>query len=142
MTNVVNVVGGSCKRKDNLREQQVAHIIEALEKEEINSGRGLNQESTLARPCDTRWSSHYNTILGMINLFDSIIGILRTIVDEGAKSSQRGEASRLVRDMLSFDFVFDLHLMKSVLGITNELCKALQRKNQDIVNAMVLVDIS
>lgn len=58
LTNVVNVVGGSCKRKDSLREQQVAQIIEALENEKITSGQGLNQESTLARPCDTRWSSY------------------------------------------------------------------------------------
>lgn len=56
----------------------------------------------------------------MINLFGSIIGVLRTIVEEGALSSQQGEASRLVRDMLSFEFVFDLHLMKSTLGINKK----------------------
>ncbi|XVF69677.1 hypothetical protein PTKIN_Ptkin11bG0100900 [Pterospermum kingtungense] len=32
--------------------------------------------------------------------------------------------------------------MKVILGITNELSKALQRKDQDIVNAMTLVKIS
>ena len=32
--------------------------------------------------------------------------------------------------------------MKGVLGISNELSQALQRKDQDIVNAMKLVDIS
>ena len=32
--------------------------------------------------------------------------------------------------------------MKGVLGINNELSQALQRKDQDIVNAMKLVDIS
>ena len=43
--------------------------------------------------------------------------------------------------MQSFDFVFNLHLMKDILGITNELSQALQRKDQDIVNAMKLVGI-
>ena len=38
--------------------------------------------------------------------------------------------------------MFDLHLMKGVLGISNELSQALQRKDQDIVSAMKLVDIS
>ena len=38
--------------------------------------------------------------------------------------------------------MFGLHLMKGVLGISNELSQALQQKDQDIVNAMKLVDIS
>ena len=42
----------------------------------------------------------------------------------------------------SFEFAFTLHLMKSVLGVTHELSEALQRKNQDIFNAMSLVKIS
>ena len=41
----------------------------------------------------------------------------------------------------SFDFVFTLYLIKAILGITNELSKALQRRDQDIVNAMVLEKI-
>ena len=32
--------------------------------------------------------------------------------------------------------------MKTILGITNDLSQALQRKNQDIVNAMTLVKIT
>ncbi|GAV61470.1 Dimer_Tnp_hAT domain-containing protein [Cephalotus follicularis] len=42
----------------------------------------------------------------------------------------------------SFDFAFTLHLMRSILAITNELSQALQRKDQDIVNAMTLVKVS
>ena len=44
-----------------------------------------------------------------------------------------------MRSILSFEFVFALYLMKNILGITNELSIALQKKNQDIVNAMDLV---
>ena len=48
-----------------------------------------------------------------------------------------------MRSILSFEFVFTLHLMKNILGITNELSIALQKKkNQDIVNAMDLVKVS
>ncbi|XP_021802819.1 uncharacterized protein LOC110746897 [Prunus avium] len=42
----------------------------------------------------------------------------------------------------SFDFVFSLHLMRNILGITNALSQALQRDEQDIVNAMDLVELS
>ncbi|KAL4625418.1 hypothetical protein ACB092_05G024200 [Castanea dentata] len=82
---VFNIVGASCKRHDILREKRNAEVIEALKNNEISIGRGLNQEISLKRPGNTRWS---------------------------------------------------------VLGISNELSQALQRKDQDIVNAMKLVDIS
>ena len=54
VSNIVNVVGGSCKRRDILREKQAAKIIEALSNNDIGSGRGLNQESTLVCASDTR----------------------------------------------------------------------------------------
>jgi len=41
-----------------------------------------------------------------------------------------------------FEFAFHLHLTKMVLGITNDLSQALQRKDQDIVNAMNLFKFS
>ncbi|KAK4269479.1 hypothetical protein QN277_022633 [Acacia crassicarpa] len=44
--------------------------------------------------------------------------------------------------METFEFVLLLHLMINVLAITNELSQALQRKDQDIVNAMTLVKVS
>ena len=44
--------------------------------------------------------------------------------------------------MENIEFVFLLFLMKKVLGITNELSQALQRKDQDLLNAMQFVQIS
>ncbi|CAN6562598.1 unnamed protein product [Malus baccata var. baccata] len=48
------------------------------------------------------------------------------------------EATGLFKDIQTFDFVFHLFLMRLILGITNELSQALQKKDQDIVNAMAL----
>ncbi|XP_008245462.1 PREDICTED: uncharacterized protein LOC103343584 [Prunus mume] len=76
-SSVVNIIRASCKRRDALREQQQKDIMKALEIDDLETGRGLNQETTLKRPCDTR--------------------------------------------------------------ITNNLSKALQKKDQDIVNAMMFV---
>jgi hypothetical protein len=39
----------------------------------------------------------------------------------------------------SFDFVFCLHLMFTILGYTNDLSECLQRREQDILNAITLV---
>ncbi|XP_050125766.1 uncharacterized protein LOC126603046 [Malus sylvestris] len=49
------------------------------------------------------------------------------------------EEKRLLKDLQSFEFVFLLFLMKSILGVTNDLSQALQKKDQEIVNAMALV---
>ncbi|KAL5557496.1 hypothetical protein UlMin_039732 [Ulmus minor] len=141
ITSVVNIVGASSKRCDILRGKQYDKIAEALESGEILSGRGLNQEISLKRPGDTRWGSHYGTLISLIALFSSVIDVLAIVADDGANSEQRFEANNLLQLMLTFEFVFSLHLMKTLLGITNELSKALQRKDQDIVNAMNLVKI-
>ncbi|XP_065626546.1 uncharacterized protein LOC136066336 [Quercus suber] len=87
-------------------------------------------------------SSHYGALVNLIHMFSSVIDVIETIIEDGLDSDQRAEANILINLLQTFEFVFDLHLMKGVLGISNELSQALQRKDQDIVNAMKLVDIS
>ena len=53
-SSVVNIIGASCKSRDALREQQQKDIMETLEIDDLETGRELNQETTLKRPCDTR----------------------------------------------------------------------------------------
>ncbi|XP_065637932.1 uncharacterized protein LOC111986567 [Quercus suber] len=53
VSNLVIVVGGSCKRRDALRGAQFAKIKEDLENGVCRSGQGLNQETNLKRPGDT-----------------------------------------------------------------------------------------
>ena len=141
VTNVVNVVGASSKRRDILHDKQFVVVSESLKHGELSSGQGLNQETTLKRACDTRWGSHYGTLLRLINMFSYVIEVLEIIVEEGSNSKHRYEATNLLESMQSFNFVFSLHLMRTILGVTNELSQALQRKDQDIVNAMTLVKV-
>ncbi|KAJ0663101.1 putative ribonuclease H-like superfamily [Helianthus annuus] len=51
---VVTTVSASCKRKDMLREEKKARVEKELLEGEIKTGKGLNQEVSLARPGDTR----------------------------------------------------------------------------------------
>ncbi|KAK6125832.1 hypothetical protein DH2020_040428 [Rehmannia glutinosa] len=139
---VVNVVGGSCKRSDLLREKHSNFIVEALETGEISSGRGFNQESSLRRAGDTRWGSHYNSLIDLLSMFSAVGDVLEMIYEDGSSSSdQKLEAFNLSKSIYSFDFVFNLHMMRTVLGISSELSQALQLKDQDIVNAMDLVKV-
>uniref|UniRef100_A0A2N9F8G4 TTF-type domain-containing protein n=1 Tax=Fagus sylvatica TaxID=28930 RepID=A0A2N9F8G4_FAGSY len=136
VANVVNIAGGSCKRLDLLKEKQAIRVVESVHNGELPSGQGLNQETSLKRSCDTRWSSHYNTMISLIDMFPSIVDVLDAVAEDGATSELRGQAEHLSHFIQSFGFVFNLHLMRYILGVSNELSQALQRKDQDIVNAM------
>ncbi|XP_019234399.1 PREDICTED: zinc finger MYM-type protein 1-like [Nicotiana attenuata] len=57
-------------------------------------------------------------------------------------SLDRFAAKNLLGNIQEFEFVFLLHLMFKMLLFTNELNKALQKKDQDIVNAMRLLDLA
>ncbi|XP_024963945.1 zinc finger MYM-type protein 1-like [Cynara cardunculus var. scolymus] len=121
VNNVVNVVGSSCKRLDFLQEQQGAEVIEALNLGEIPSGRGLNQETSLSRAFDTY--------------------VLDMIEKDGLTHEQKYEACQLSNALYLFAYVFCLHFIRIMLGITNKLSQALQKIEQDIVNAMNLVRV-
>ncbi|XP_022859487.1 uncharacterized protein LOC111380220 [Olea europaea var. sylvestris] len=105
---LVNIVGGSAKRSDLIRENQRLKILESLSIGEISSGR---------------------------------VEVIEMIATDSTSTGTRGDACISLELMLRFEFAFNLYLVKKILGISNELSKALQRKDQDIVNAMKLVQI-
>ena len=75
-------------------------------------------------------------------MFSAVVDVLE-IIEEDGLSDQKVEVRSIMMSILSFEFFFALNLMKNILGITNELSIALQKKkNQDIVNAMDLVKVS
>ncbi|XP_023767029.1 uncharacterized protein LOC111915619 [Lactuca sativa] len=122
-----------------MRESQKEKLEESIGRGEIETKNGLNQELSLTRAGDARWNSHYKTLSRLVGLFSSIFGVLEYIEDEGLNSFSQRQASGLRIYLRSFDFVFYLQLMLKILGITNILSQALQRKDQDIVNAISLV---
>ncbi|XP_039121805.1 zinc finger MYM-type protein 1-like [Dioscorea cayenensis subsp. rotundata] len=71
VTMIANVAGASCKRKDQLRQHHHDRLVEQLEKVDIVSGRGKNQESSLARP---------------------VLDVLQHVHDDGASNDNRGIA--------------------------------------------------
>ncbi|KAH7655857.1 Ribonuclease H-like protein [Dioscorea alata] len=137
---IVNIVGASCKRKDALLQTHHQKIVERLETGEICSGKGKHQETNLAKAGDTRWGSHFTTLIHLLTMWESVLEVLQNVCQDGSIANQKGLASSLISKMESFEFVFVLHLMMKVLGITNELSNALQQKDQNIVNAMALID--
>ncbi|KAH7650649.1 Ribonuclease H-like protein [Dioscorea alata] len=135
-----NRIVTSCKRRDQLQQHHHNRLVEQLEKVEIVSGKGKNQESSLARPNDTHWESHYTTILRLICMWTSILEVLQNVHDDGASNDNRGIVASLIDKMENYKFVFVMYLMRRLLGMTNELSLALQQKDQNIVQAMRLIE--
>ena len=136
---IVNTVGASCMRKDALLAKHHDVLLEKLESGEIITGKGLNQECSLARPGDTRWGSHLKTLLRILVMWEAVIDILEIVKKDSVKPGNNGGAFGLIGKMERFDFVFIMHLMIELLSITDSLSHALQRKDQDIVEAMQLI---
>ncbi|KAF8403680.1 hypothetical protein HHK36_011784 [Tetracentron sinense] len=96
VSDVVNVVGASSKRRDILREKQVAKIVEPLKNGELSRRLGLNHETKLKRAGDTRWCSHYDTLISLIVMFSSVINVLEIVDKDDSKREQRFEACTLL----------------------------------------------
>ncbi|XP_058752305.1 uncharacterized protein LOC131625458 [Vicia villosa] len=81
---IVTTTSASCKRKDALKEAQHQDILNKLKSGEISQGKGLHQSSSLTRPRDTRWGSHYTTLIRLDQMWSSMLEVL-SIVDEDGR---------------------------------------------------------
>ena len=113
-------------------------VIKAIGSGKISTGTGLNQDQSLQRAGDTRWGSHYRTLSGLVKLFSATISVLKYVAKEG-KGDKKCQARGLVAYFETFEFVFYLHMMLHILGSANTLSQSLQKKDQDILNAMSCV---
>ncbi|XP_062161838.1 uncharacterized protein LOC133868836 [Alnus glutinosa] len=88
---IENIRGQGYDGASNMRElriSQTAEIAYLIEINEIESGRGLNQISTLQRAGDTRWSSHLRSVSSLIKIISPVCEVILKIIDVGTTSSQ------------------------------------------------------
>ncbi|KAK2438041.1 zinc finger MYM-type protein [Trifolium repens] len=136
---LVNFIRASNKRQQLLRDEQVSQFAQLIEDGEIETGSGLNQESSIARAGDTRWGSHFRTLTSLMKIYGAIVGVLEE-VGEDPTFSKYGETTLLLDLLQSFDFIFMLYMLVEILGFTNDLSVALQKRDQDLINALSLVN--
>ncbi|XP_049405029.1 uncharacterized protein LOC125868415 [Solanum stenotomum] len=74
--------------------------------------------------------------------FSTIMDILDNIVETAHSMDERFRATEYIRIAQTYEVTFMLHLMKEVLGITNDFSTCLQKKEQDIANAKLLVKVA
>ncbi|KAI3495366.1 hypothetical protein L1887_37695 [Cichorium endivia] len=72
-------------------------------------------------------------------MFNPTCLVFQGIIKDGSCYSHRGDADAAYTYLKSFEFVFILHLVKEMMGRTDILSQALQKKSQDILNAIELV---
>jgi hypothetical protein len=87
---IVNNTISSCKRKDLLLDKQCRILLGKLSSGEISTGRGKHQATSLARPEDTRWGSHYKTLLRIESKWDSVIEVLQIVNQDERNPSRAG----------------------------------------------------
>jgi hypothetical protein len=92
---------------------------------ERETGRRPNQISNLHRSGTTRWSSHFDSICSLIDMYGATITVLESMVQEGSSNSIHGEVGGCLIVMKSFEFIFILYLMHKIMGITDLICQAL-----------------
>lgn len=54
ISNMLNIIGASCKHRYVPIKKEVTKVIESLKNEELSSGWSLNQEMSYRRTSDTR----------------------------------------------------------------------------------------
>ncbi|XP_023729570.1 uncharacterized protein LOC111877281 [Lactuca sativa] len=126
ISRLLNMIGSSYKRRDKLRETQATKVVEALATGEIQSGTGLNQEVGIKRPCDTRWGSHFGSLLNIKRVYSSICEVLEDVKVNSNCQDHRAEACRLLND----------ERFKNLKGIGN-LAKMMVETNKHTIYPMV-----
>ncbi|KAK1393092.1 zinc finger MYM-type protein 1-like [Heracleum sosnowskyi] len=69
---------------------------------ERDTGRGINQIGNLHKSGSTRWSSHFDSIWSLIDMYGATISVLGSIVEEGNSTSLRGEETVMKQLMSSY----------------------------------------
>jgi hypothetical protein len=82
VTLIMSITCASCKRKDLLLDKHRLNLLAKLESGEINSKKSKQQETSLARPEDTRWGSHYKTLLHIESMWESVIEVIEIVNQE------------------------------------------------------------
>ena len=67
------------------------------------------------------------TLLSLIRLWSLVDNVLEHVAEHTDDHKLRGNAELTLVSMNNFDFVFYLHLLKNILGVSNELSQALQK---------------
>ncbi|CAF4322626.1 unnamed protein product [Rotaria sp. Silwood2] len=96
----------------------------------------MNEDAlSVKQSTDTRWSSHYNSIIAIYESFTEIIHVLDELCNDNDKMTKL-EARAIREKLVSYEFYCILLFIKHLMSITNALTTTLQDENLDILLAI------
>ena len=72
-------------------------------------------------------------------MWNAVVEVLGIVVVDAREHTCQGGARGLLKNMECFEFVFIMFFLINFMSNTNQLSQALQRNNQNIVEAMRLI---
>ncbi|KAF8393747.1 hypothetical protein HHK36_019945 [Tetracentron sinense] len=117
--------------RDESKREQMALVLRFVDKD----GFLREQFFDIVHVSDTMALTLKKSICAILSRHSLSIQNIR----DDSTYSQRGDADAAYDTMTSFEFIFILHLMQEIMGITDNLCQALQSQSQDILNVLELV---
>ncbi|KAG6730515.1 hypothetical protein I3842_01G084100, partial [Carya illinoinensis] len=148
---IINVVGTSCKRHDELQAIQATHIAHMIAIDELESEKGANQIGTINRASDSHWGSHFYSICSLLRMFEAtwleIMGIIDVLcqvlqqksqdilnvmnmvsITKGLIQKLRNESwKNLLENIVSFSKKFD----RDILELSSRYIQSRGRHQQD-----------
>ncbi|XP_023732940.1 uncharacterized protein LOC111880756 [Lactuca sativa] len=94
------------------------------------TGRELNQEISLFQVGDTRWGSHFRTIVSLLKLFAEVVTVVKYVKEEWSTLSNRNQAKGILSYFKTLDFVFLLQLMLEILCLMDTLSNHLKKRSR------------
>jgi len=88
LTTIINLISASPIRHIELHYAQAIEIAHMVATRERETGRGANQIGNLLRSGTTQWSSHFDYICSLIDMYDATIIVLESMVQEGSSNSK------------------------------------------------------
>ena len=88
---------------------------------------------------NTRWECRFQSICVVKERLKCIIEALKYICDNSTDGQEKAEATGILTQMTTWNFVFHLIISFELLGITNGLSQMLQSEALDLAGAISLV---
>ncbi|KAK2439264.1 hypothetical protein QL285_023951 [Trifolium repens] len=141
-SNLIYIVKFFCtcrKPHDELLAAELYKISHLLDNDELGFGEVEDELCIFQRVSDARSMSYFPSICNLINMYDATCCLLEKLFDGKSTYCQHGNAYTAYNYFTTFEFVLILHLMRDIMGITDDLCQALQQQSLDVVNVKHLL---
>jgi hypothetical protein len=80
LTTIIDLISASLTRHIELHDAQAIEIAHMVATGERETGKEANQIDNLHRSGTTRWSSHFDSICSLINMYGATIIVLESMV--------------------------------------------------------------